>query len=545
MTIVTKLEPPKRVPIYHEFDSTTAGKLSETVQSQWWKDQTSVCVPNSKYQSASFCEYWNQLLARASYNYIKIEEISTASEYCLLREIFWMFVKPIDAKFFRIENDRVVMNANVSIPSVTMKGLRSFLKVFTQKMTIMYILRQFCQKVQGGAKKTRTAPHTMEAYASELARCLDLITHSILEKEKIVMQQEPGIVSSVLELFNYLQPQFKLLDYLWDIHRFSIIDWHKYPNHICSAHLLAGLFLRIRKSSSSEKAALVSSLYLSTIRVYLSLVDVWWSDGRLDDFRQEFLIQTCIDDTDQIRDYIPRLNIKDMTISPNRMKLIEKDPVVCMLMRHSLNAGDTLSVLARLDRMNDIKSKNSATTDMYDVFMETVLAEIEKFRTNPVVPAIDNGMSVSFYDPMRSSQISCMTDSMMSSVSVNDFQEKNNKIAEFKEEVMEMGNEILLMACRESLNLVENEVEITNEPLLFEKLKSTTSLILPFDQIILKTISKMLNAKLAIADNLVIKIYKEEFQLMSHLNNLRNVYLLEASDLMFEFYTALFTDVSD
>lgn len=274
-------------------------------------------------------------------------------------------------------------------------------------------------------------------------------------------------------------------------------------------------------------------------------MDVWWSDGRLDDFRQEFLIQTCIDDTDQIRDYIPRLNIKDMTISPNRMKLIEKDPVVGMLMRHSLNAGDTLSVLARLDRMNDIKAKTSATTNMYDVFMETVLAEIEKFRTNPIpVPTSEtNGMSVSYYDPMRTSQISCMTDSMMSSVSVNDFHEKNNKVAEFKEEVMEMGNEILLLACKESLNLVENEVEFTEEPLLFEKLKSTTSLILPFDQIVLKTISKMLNAKLAIADNLVIKIYKEEFQLMSHLNNLRNVYLLEASDLMFEFYTVLFTDV--
>uniref|UniRef100_A0A336KQ99 CSON012437 protein n=1 Tax=Culicoides sonorensis TaxID=179676 RepID=A0A336KQ99_CULSO len=543
ISIVTKLEPPKRVPIYHEYDSSSAGKnLIENVQSEWWKNKKYISVPNSKYQSASFCEYWNQLLARVSYNVIKTAEISTTSEHCLLREIFWMFVKPVNAKFFKVENERIVINANVSIASVTVKGLKSFLKVFTQKMTIMYVLRQFCQKVlQGDAKKIRKAPHTMEAYAAELARCLDLITHSILEKEKIVMSQEPGIVSSVLELFNHLQPQFKLLDYLWDIHRFSVIDWHKYQNHVCSAHLLAGLFLRIRKSSSSEKAALVSSLYLSTIRVYLSLVDIWWSDGRLDDFRQEFLIQTCIDDTDQIRDYVPRLNFKDMSISPNRMKLIEKDPVICMLMRHSLNAGDTLSVLARLDRMNDIKSKSSTTTDMYDVFMETVLSEIEKFRTNAVE---ENALTMSYLDPMKSIQISNnMTDSMMSSVSVNDFSEKNNKILEFKDEVMEMGNEILLLACKESLNLVENDVETTNEPLLFEKFKSTSNLILPYDNIILKTISKMLNAKLAIADNLVIKIYKEEFQLMSHLNNLRNVYLLEASDLMFEFYTALFTDI--
>lgn len=292
MTIVSKLEPPKRQPVYKEYDSNTAVKsFSGNVQKLWWKSNEAVCKPNSTHQSANFCEYWNQLLARVSYNYIKAEQISTISEYCLLREILWMFVKPCNTKFFHLDGERVVLNKNVSIPSVTTKGLQSFLKEFTEKMTILNILRQFCQKVQGTPKNSHPPPHTMEAYADELTHCLSIVLNAVLEKEKNVMQQELGTVDSILELHHYMQPHFKFLEHLWDIHRFSVIDWHKYPNHVCAAHLLAGLFLRIRKSSSSEKAALATSLYLKTIRVYLSIVDGWWNDGRLDDWRQEFLIQ--------------------------------------------------------------------------------------------------------------------------------------------------------------------------------------------------------------------------------------------------------------
>lgn len=229
-------------------------------------------------------------------------------------------------------------------------------------------------------------------------------------------------------------------------------------------------------------------------------------------------------------------------MSSNRLKLIEKDPLICMLLRHSLNAGDTLNILARLDRMNDIKSKTNITSELYEIFMERILSEMENFRTTSLEDIITT--STNTFDPMRTSQISTyMTDSMMSSVSMDEFRDKKNKVAEFKDEIMEMGNEILLMACNESLNIVENEKEEEHEKLLFDKLKSITTLILPFDQIILKTISQMLNSKLLIADSLVIEVYKEEFQLLAHLRNLREVYLLEASDLMFDFYTTLFHDV--
>lgn len=272
VAIVTKLEPPKRSLNYKKFDSSFATVwLKENVQSDWWrKTETSCPVTSTKHQTATFCDYWNQLLARASSNHIKLERISTVSEYCLAREICWMFVRPATMKFFRLESgDRIRLQHNISIPSVTLKGMRSFLREFVEKMTIMHMLRQFCVKVQGGNDSTTIPPHTIEAYAAEISKCLEKITRIIIEKEKAIMTQLPGTVETVLELYNYLRPHFQFLEYLWIIHKTSVVDWHKYSNHVCSSHLLAGLAMRIVKARNNEMAALACALYIRSLKAYL------------------------------------------------------------------------------------------------------------------------------------------------------------------------------------------------------------------------------------------------------------------------------------
>lgn len=39
-------------------------------------------------------------------------------------------------------------------------------------------------------------------------------------------------------------------------------------------------------------------------------------------------------------------------------------------------------------------------------------------------------------------------------------------------------------------------------------------------------------------------MYKDEYQVLYHLKNLRKVYLLEASDLMYSFYSFIFKKVN-
>lgn len=67
--------------------------------------------------------------------------------------------------------------------------------------------------------------------------------------------------------------------------------------------------------------------------------------------------------------------------------------------------------------------------------------------------------------------------------------------------------------------------------------------ILPIGDIIRDALATMLTARIAVANRFVIGMYRDEFQVLTHLHNLRRIYLLEASDLMFQFYTGLFRDI--
>jgi gamma-tubulin complex component 5 len=110
-------------------------------------------------------------------------------------------------------------------------------------------------------------------------------------QEHEIRAQTKGESYTLVLLFNKFAAHFEVLKHLWDIHTHSVLDWNKFPAHVCAAHLLAGIFSRIRNSANAMRANMALSIYLNTIRVYLMIVDVWWTEGRLDDWRGEFLVE--------------------------------------------------------------------------------------------------------------------------------------------------------------------------------------------------------------------------------------------------------------
>lgn len=76
-----------------------------------------------------------------------------------------------------------------------------------------------------------------------------------------------------------------------------------------------------------------------------------------------------------------------------------------------------------------------------------------------------------------------------------------------------------------------------------ELLSSNGRLLLPFGDTILETLSTLLSARIAFANRYVMTMYRDEFHVLVHMRNLRRVFLLEAADLMYQFYTSLFTQM--
>ena len=80
---------------------------------------------------------------------------------------------------------------------------------------------------------------------------------------------------------------------VFEIHKSIVEDWEKSTNSQCASKLLSSLYFKMQNSSSHETINLCASLYLATLSVYLNIVDVWLSEGRLEDWRDEFIIVKC------------------------------------------------------------------------------------------------------------------------------------------------------------------------------------------------------------------------------------------------------------
>lgn len=66
------------------------------------------------------------------------------------------------------------------------------------------------------------------------------------------------------------------------------------PAHICAIHLLTKLLVEINAASDREYANLAATLFIKSLKMYLNIIDLWWTECRLEDWQNEFLIEKYV-----------------------------------------------------------------------------------------------------------------------------------------------------------------------------------------------------------------------------------------------------------
>lgn len=120
---LTAIQPPDKINPYTAFVcSNSSVNLLENVQHSWWLSSSkSQTVIRSEEKGANFCILYTKFLNENSNNLIKFKDPCTVDEYCLLREIIWMFHSPLKCKFFNVtmHPTNISIQKNVSVPSIT------------------------------------------------------------------------------------------------------------------------------------------------------------------------------------------------------------------------------------------------------------------------------------------------------------------------------------------------------------------------------------------------------------------------------------------
>lgn len=200
-----------------------------------------------------------------------------------------------------------------------------------------------------------------------------------------------------------------------------------------------------------------------------------------------------------------------------------------MILFYSLKAGYTLNIIARLDMIDEIRTMNNKALNqtLYDDFMEIILNEIKGFAVKPE------------------------DTEQLDEVIKNDTEDKKIISQDILEDILDDDDDdFLLLAFQSTFDLINEESELfdkckaTVNPLkMYEKLNQASDWLLPLENSISKTIEHLLRQKLSIAERFVMRLYREEFQVEKHLQDLRNVFFLESNELMHFYYTTLFRDV--
>lgn len=157
---------------------------------------------------------------------------------------------------------------------------------------MMFRLRHYCRTLYGDTDKLSSSPpNAYVSYVHGLRELLQPIVDFIIATEKRVKQQNLFECNTIIWLNNEFEPHFKYLIKLYALHKACILDHNQLPGHICTTYLYASLLHECNNSPNPDYQNLCGAMLISTIRVYLTIIDTWWMNGYIEDYKSEFVLK--------------------------------------------------------------------------------------------------------------------------------------------------------------------------------------------------------------------------------------------------------------
>lgn len=281
--------------------------------------------------------------------------VQVQREYMLIREIIWMFIAPTNCKFFRIENNTVLLEPNSNLASTWSNFFHSFMNKITRYMNYMTCLETFCKTIFNGIQNEQHGFY--ESYALAIQQILEPFKNVLLRKESETILQNKII--SVVNFFNEMEFQFSILECLYEIHKSCIIENNDKKTHIRSMCILSSLLKKVGSSSNLLMNNLALAIYLSSFKGFFSIIESWWTTGGAN----ELLLSETLNFITEI---------------------IEEDVVTKIILKHAHQAGNTFNILSSLDRLHAVYLDSLSTDNLHNQFLMKIFEELEKFKTSNV-----------------------------------------------------------------------------------------------------------------------------------------------------------------
>lgn len=489
--------------------------LEARIQPQYWKFSQAQPHLQSELPSAHFENTVTQLWHEAGQPVVARTKLS---EYQLLRECLWTLRSPQSSTVFDWDetHESFRIRPHVCLSSVTGMTLTHTLGSYCTFLSQLNCLMDFVQTVN----ESLDGPFTYEAYANGLSDALHAMSSTVLGLEERISSQRETF--TLLNLLDELDQWIKTIRVLYQCHVQGVEPSNSpAENWLKAVKLLAVLERCLILQTNADHLQIQMDIFLNSCRPYLRIIDLWLSEGRLEDFREEFVF-TQVDEVESQTFWQHGFLTKPYNEELAKVGLSMPEMFELVLPK-ILTTGKSIELLAVLDKKHNIRAEaydRDFQLNLFDNFVHDLKSHFQSQAQSK-----------------RSDTLSQSSNEDPEMIAFKSFEEDMRKDSAHLEldPYLALAFETVYQACEAKDQPTEGKPRTQSHFIPgLDPLQPIGNLLETSFQPHITNTSKSSCAQLL---HLVLHVLKLE----DHLSSVRRVFLLEAGDLMFEFTADLFT----
>ncbi|XP_020930772.1 gamma-tubulin complex component 5 isoform X1 [Sus scrofa] len=280
--------------------------LEQHVVRQYWTTRSSK-FPHSLHLHSNLAAVWDQHLYSSDPLYVPDDRVSV-TETQVIRETLWLLSGVKKLFIFQLIDGKVAVRNNIMVTHLTHSCLRSVLEQIAAYGQVVFRLQEFIDEVMGHSsestlpgngsvpKKSTDAPfRTYQAFMWALYKYFISFKEELSEIEKCIINNDTTVTLAIV--VDKLSPRLAQLKVLHKVFSTGVAEVPPDTRNVVRAsHLLNTLYKAILEydnvgEASEQTVSLLFSLWVETVRPYLQIVDEWIVHGHLCDGAREFIIQ--------------------------------------------------------------------------------------------------------------------------------------------------------------------------------------------------------------------------------------------------------------
>ncbi|XP_053768936.1 gamma-tubulin complex component 5 isoform X4 [Desmodus rotundus] len=533
--------------------------LEQHVVRQYWTARNSR-FPHSLHLHSNLAAVWDQHLYSSDPLYIPDDRVFV-TETQVIRETLWLLSGVKKLFIFQLIDGKITVRNNITVTHLTHSCLRSVLEQMAAYGQVVFQLQEFIDEVMGhgpesslpgngnGHKKLTEAPfRTYQAFMWALYKYFITFKEELTEIEKCIINNDTTVTLAIV--VDKLSPRLGQLKVLHRVFSTGIAEVPPDTRNVVRAsHLLNTLYKAILEydnvgEASEQTVSLLFSLWVETVRPYLQIVDEWIAHGHLGDCAREFIIQRNKNVPVNHRDFwyatYTLYSVSEKTENEEKMSdnasassgseqgpCSRQHTMVSFLrpvLKHIIMAGKSMQLLKHLQAgdstAGQATARDAERKSLYTLFLESVQSRLRHGEDAPAQPRTEQQATKENLIKMqciagRHPELDDVHDPLLA---VN-FARLYLEQSDFHEKFA--GGDICVDRSSESVTC--QTFELTLRSCLYPHIDKQY---------------------LECCGNLM-RTLKKDYRLVEYLQAMRNFFLMEGGDTMYDFYTSIFDKIRE